>query len=187
MLNLTNHLLIAMPTLYDSIFTRSVVYICEHDENGAMGLMLTQPLDVTFERLLRSTKVKEEGFRLATGCNNQVLLGGPLKEDRGFILHGDMVNTQFSYAITAEINLSTSMDLLAMFGTEAAPQQYLIALGYVGWSAKQLEQELLDNSWLTLEADADFIFTTPTHQLWQQAVTRLGFDVWQLSNQIGHA
>ncbi|WP_298441228.1 YqgE/AlgH family protein [uncultured Ferrimonas sp.] len=182
-----HHLLIAMPSLQDPYFNRSVTYICEHNDDGAMGLIINQPVDISLEQLLVTLALKPEGFTVPTGSNNQVMMGGPVNSERGFVLHSPIAGLANSHQFSEEIMLTSSRDVLDLLGSERQPQQYLVALGYAGWAAGQLEQEIADNSWLTIPAESELIFNVAPEQLWQQATARLGIDVWQLSNDVGHA
>lgn len=184
--SLKNHLLIAMPSLDDPYFKRSVVYICEHDEEGAMGLIINQPISqLSVKQLLAKLKMPDDDSNNL--LNKQVFNGGPLNQERGFVLHSPQTSWPSSALLGPEIMLTTSKDILQVLGTAQAPSNYLIALGYAGWGASQLEQELLDNSWLTLEADPDILFNTLVDDRWEQATKQLGFDIWQLTSQTGHS
>ncbi|GAA5645765.1 MULTISPECIES: YqgE/AlgH family protein [Vibrio] len=187
-MNLTNHFLVAMPGMKDPYFKHSVVYICEHNEDGAMGLIINAPIDVTVGGMLKQVDVQPVHPQLNTdSLKKPVLNGGPVSEDRGFILHKPKDHYESSVQMTDNISVTTSRDILTVLGTEAEPEDYLVALGYAGWEAGQLESELAENSWLTIEADPDVIFNTPISQRWSKAVEKLGIDAAQLSNQAGHA
>ncbi len=187
MQSLAHHLLIAMPSLQDPVFSRTVTYLCEHNDDGAMGLILNRPVDISLQQLLVALTIKDEGFTLAPATNNQVLFGGPVNSDRGFVLHSAGSTFASSHQLTDEIALTTSKDVLEALGTLDQPQRYLVTLGYSGWSPGQLEQELRDNVWLTIPAEPELLFEVPQAQLWQQAVSRLGIDICHLSNDVGHA
>ncbi|CAH0524620.1 YqgE/AlgH family protein [Vibrio hippocampi] len=189
-MNLVNHFLVAMPGMNDPYFQRSVIYMCEHNDEGAMGIMINTPIDVTVANMLKQVQVDlpvSTTIRHSKSLEEPVLNGGPVAEDRGFILHNPKDNYQSSIQITDRVSVTTSKDILAVLGTDAQPDNYLVALGYAGWSAGQLEAELAENSWLTVEADPNIIFETPVEQRWSRAVTMLGIDVAQLSSQVGHA
>ncbi|MEH0666789.1 YqgE/AlgH family protein [Vibrio scophthalmi] len=187
-MNLTNHFLVAMPGMKDPYFKRSVIYVCEHNEEGAMGLMINAPIDITIGKMLERVDVQPVHPQLNTdSLEKPVLNGGPVSEDRGFILHRPKDTYESSIQMTSEISVTTSKDILSVLGTEAEPNRYLVALGYSGWEAGQLESELSENSWLTIEADPSVIFDTPIADRWQKAVQMLGIDVAQLSNDVGHA
>lgn len=185
MKSLQNHFLIAMPSLEDPNFARSVTYICEHDENGAMGIVINHPLNVDVDAVLKQLKfVDDEQQPTHTQA---VLAGGPVQVDRGFVLHTPQSGWSSSLRLSEGIMVTTSRDVLSAIANNEGPMQYLIALGYAGWSAGQLEQELQDNAWLTIEADPEILFNTPIEQRWQQATKKLGIEVHQLTSQVGHA
>lgn len=187
-MNLTNHFLVAMPGMKDPYFQRSVIYVCEHNEDGAMGLMINAPIDITIGKMLEKVDVESIHPKLLTdSLDKPVLNGGPVSEDRGFILHQPKDEYESSIKMTDKISVTTSRDILGVLGTEAEPHHYLVALGYSGWEAGQLEIELSENSWLTVEADPNVMFDTPISERWQKAVQMLGIDVAQLSSDIGHA
>ncbi len=185
MKSLENHFLIAMPSMDDPFFKRSVAYICEHNDDGAMGLVLTHPINVTVGELLDQIDIDNDKSNSASG--QAVLAGGPVKVDRGFVLHSPKRGFTSSQALSSELMITTSKDVLETLTRDDAPEAFIITLGYAGWSKGQLEQELLDNAWLVVEADADLIFQTPIEQRWEKAVQMLGIDVAQLSLQAGHA
>ena len=181
---LPNHLLIAMPTMEDNFFARSVIYLCEHNAQGAMGLTLTVPLDMDLHDLLTQMKIEHVNPELAA---HPVLAGGPVSTDRGFVLHSTRHGFSSSLELTDELMVTTSLDILKDLSTANAPEQFLVALGYAGWEAGQLEQELLDNSWLTLPATPELIFNTPWHDRWLAATHAMGIDIWRVAPQAGHA
>lgn len=185
MQSLENHLLIAMPTLEDEYFSRSVTYICEHNENGAMGLVINQPVGMKLRELVE--QADKDALVLEEKAENIVLAGGPVSQDRGFILHTTQPGWSSSLALTSDIMVTTSKDILSAIGNEKAPEKALVTLGYAGWTAGQLEQELQQNSWLTIEADLDLLFDVPIHMKWETAVQKLGIDIWQLGPDVGHA
>jgi putative transcriptional regulator len=183
--SLENQFLIAMPSLEDPYFSRTLTYVCEHNADGAMGLVINQPTKMTLKELL----VRADSNAVVNDDKGSqiVLSGGPVSQDRGFILHSSQPGWQSSVALTPHIMVTTSKDILGVLGNENAPSKALITLGYAGWEAGQLEQEIQDNSWLTVEADEKILFETPIHQRWQAAVNKLGIDVWQLGPDTGHA
>ncbi|EWH11046.1 hypothetical protein DS2_05740 [Catenovulum agarivorans DS-2] len=185
MKNLQNQILIAMPSLEDGYFERSVTYICEHNENGAMGIVINQPLEMRVTDLLNQIKVPLDNKQI--NGDIPVYAGGPVSPERGFVLHKPQAQWQSSMQLAPDIMITTSRDLLESIGTEHQPDDYMICLGYAGWEKGQLEQELLDNAWLTIPADAELIYSTPIHLRWQRAAEVLGIATWQISNQVGHA
>jgi putative transcriptional regulator len=182
--SLKDHLLIAMPSLDGSFFERTVIYLCEHDEKGAMGIVINRPIGLAVEGLL-----EQMGLDNAAGLSDeaQVLLGGPVLPERGFVLHSPGQDWTNSDIVSDFCTLTTSRDVLNAIGSDKAPQHFKVALGYSGWSRDQLEQELADNTWLTLKATEELVFALDHQELWGQATKQLGFDIWQLSNQVGHS
>lgn len=185
MQSLQNHFIIAMPTLKDPIFERSVTYICEHDEEGAMGIVVNQPTNMSVSDLL--TQISIETDDKIISADKMVFAGGPVKQDRGFVIHPQQLGWNSSMRVAENMMVTTSKDILKAIGTEAGPSDYLLALGYAGWSAGQLEEELQENNWLTIQADPKILFNTPISERWQTATEGLGFNPWQLSEEIGHA
>ncbi|WP_375752548.1 YqgE/AlgH family protein [Vibrio sp. HN007] len=187
-MNLANHFLVAMPGMQDPFFKRSVIYICEHNDEGAMGLIVNAPIDITVGGMLKQVDVESAHPQVnQNSLTKQVLSGGPVSEDRGFILHRPKDKYHSSVNMTDDLSVTTSKDILGVLGTEAEPKDYIVALGYSGWTAGQLENELADNSWLTVEADPSVIFDTPVQERWSKAVEMLGIDAAQLSTDAGHA
>lgn len=184
--SLQNHFLIAMPSLQDTYFERSLIYICEHDEKGAMGIVVNKPSGIIVDELLDQMELNEEPTPV-TGIEGEVLLGGPVNPERGFVLHTSQDGWNNSDEITSGIMLTTSQDVLTCLGSNKAPEKFLIALGYAGWTRGQLEQEIIENTWLSIPATPELLFDVEHEQRWQQATESLGFDIWQLSNLAGHA
>ena len=187
-MNLTNHFLVAMPTMQDPNFKQSVIYLCEHNDEGAMGIIINQPIDISIADMLEQIDI-ERTLPLVDPLSIEypVLNGGPVAEDRGFVLHTVHTDYCSSIVITPQLAVTTSLDILSQLGTHLAPQQFIVALGYAGWDVGQLEQELANNQWLTIEADSNIIFSTPIDQRWQQALAKLGISPANLSSDIGHA
>jgi putative transcriptional regulator len=182
--SLRNHFLLAMPSLAEGIFSHSITYICEHGESGAMGIVINQPLELTVAEIFDHLQIKA----LKDFDEEPVLAGGPVQIDHGFVLHRAMdAEWEASIKVTDEITLTTSRDVLRAIANGTGPEEHLIALGYAGWSPGQLEQELAQNSWLTLPADSDIIFATPCEQRLSAAAAQLGIDMNLISGQAGHA
>lgn len=184
--SLQNHFLIAMPSLKDTYFERSVIYLCEHDEKGAMGIMINRPVGIEVNELLQQMELDEEPAEVKS-LGAKVLIGGPVNPERGFVLHTPQEHWNNSQSLTEDLMLTTSRDVLSALGSKDAPEQFIVALGYAGWSRDQLEQELADNTWLSIPASQELLFSTKHDDRWQKATESLGFDIWQLSNQSGHA
>ena len=191
--HLTHHFLIAMPSLEDSVFERSVVYVCEHSLNGALGLIINKPTDLMLPELFERIELNfgREDLR-----EMPVLLGGPVQTERGFVLHDPMRGTdaasnESGYASTLRIagglDMTTSKDVLEALSTGAGPRRVLVTLGYASWGEGQLESELAENSWLTVGADVSLIFDTPVDQRYDSALELLGLQAWRLSPQAGRA
>ncbi|MBD3652665.1 YqgE/AlgH family protein [Kangiella sp.] len=181
--SLANHLLVAMPSLHDPFFSRSVTYVCEHNEQGALGLVLSLPLEATYDELFKHLNIETED-----NIDSRVLLaGGPVDRERGFILHSPLGNWESSLAISNDIALSTSEDILKAIAKRQGPEDVVITLGYAGWEEGQLEKEIEENSWLFAPADKDIIFRTRPEERWLKATQLLGIDWTQISEQDGHA
>jgi putative transcriptional regulator len=181
---LRDHFLLAMPSLDEGVFAHSVTYICEHGEAGAMGLVINRPLELDLEEIFDHLEIETSGDFIDT----PVMAGGPVQTDHGFILHRRGAKTwDATLQVTRELLLTTSQDILRAIAVGDGPPDYLVALGYAGWSAGQLEEEISRNSWLTLPADPAIIFHTPPEQRLQAAAGRLGIDMNLISSEAGHA
>ena len=182
--SLENQLLIAMPAMGDPFFDRTVTYICEHNDDGAMGLITNLPVGLTLNELLE--QVDSEKPKLPS-LEQSVLTGGPVAQERGFVLHSPQNCWSSSLALSEDVMITTSKDILMALGTEQAPPQFMVTLGYAGWAPGQLEKEISENSWLTTPADTDILFNTPIKDRWLKATEKLGIDIAHLSSDIGHA
>jgi len=182
--NLTNHFLIAMPSLEDGNFSQSVTYICEHDENGALGITINRPSDIGLAEIFSQLQLSAASDHI---INQTVLFGGPVQMDRGFILHSPVGNWNSSLKVTENIAVTTSQDIMEAIAKNEGPENSIIALGYAGWGPGQLELEISENSWLSCPASEDILFHTPIEKRWQAAALLLGIDLQLLSNQTGHA
>ncbi|MBX3653138.1 MAG: YqgE/AlgH family protein [Ramlibacter sp.] len=192
-INLTHHFLIAMPGLEDAAFARSVVYLCEHSERGALGLVINKPSDINLKGLFDKVELPLRRDDLSEA---PVFQGGPVQTERGFVLHEPIFSEGASsdesvYASTMTIpgglEMTTSKDVLEALSTGAGPRKVLVSLGYSAWGEGQLESELAENSWLTVSADVTVIFDTPVEQRYAQALKLLGLEAWMLSPDAGHA
>jgi putative transcriptional regulator len=181
---LRDHFLLAMPCLSEGIFSHSVTYICEHGESGAMGIVINQPLDLSVDEIFEHLQINpRQDF-----SDIPVMAGGPVQIDHGFVLHRKCdTRWEASLKVTSEITLTTSRDILRAIANDNGPDEHLIALGYAGWAGGQLEQELAENSWLTLPANSDIIFSTPADQRLGAAAALLGIDMNLISGKAGHA
>jgi len=182
--SLKNQLLIAMPSLEDPNFSRTVTYICEHSGEGAMGIVLNRPTDLSLADVLRHMDI--EGG-LGEAGTQTVFLGGPVEEERGFVLHSHTAPWDSTLAVNEDISVTTSRDILEAMARGDGPTQTLVALGYAGWGAGQLERELQDNAWLSGPADSSILFDLPPEKRWEAAAQLLGVDVNLLSSEAGHA
>ena len=182
--NFTNQFLIAMPSLRDPNFSQTVTYICAHNEDGAMGLVINRPANCDLGEILAQMEMKPDDQSIS---KIPVYQGGPVHTDRGFVLHEPNNEWDSSINVSEFLNVTTSRDILHAIAESAGPQNYLIALGYAGWSAGQLEEEIKENAWLNVCADLDIIFNTPCELRWSSATALLGIDHYQISAGIGHA
>ncbi len=192
-INLTNHFLIAMPGLEDAIFSKSVVYVCEHTARGALGLVINKPAELKMEALFGKIDLPLKRLDLTDA---PVLQGGPVQTERGFVLHEPIFSEsekpeQSLYASTMSIpgglEMTTSKDVLEAISSGSGPRRVLVSLGYSAWGEGQLETELGENSWLTVDADQSVIFDTPIEQRYDKALSLLGLQAWMISSQVGHA
>lgn len=181
---LTGHLLIAMPSLADPNFSRTVTYICEHSDEGALGIVINRPLDMDLGSIFEQLSLETDDAELA---RQPVLHGGPVHQERGFVLHQSPEPFDSTLAVTDAIRVTTSQDILAAMANGKGPRRALVALGYAGWAAGQLEQEIGQNAWLSVPATSAIVFDTPFEARWREATRLLGVDVSALSSQAGHA
>ena len=183
-LDLTNQFLIAMPTLLDPNFHQTVSYICAHNEEGAMGIVINRPMDLELSEVLTQMDMSSPH---ATINEKPVFHGGPVHPDRGFVIHRPGDEWESTIAVTDQISVSTSRDVLEAIAKGSGPADILIALGYAGWGGGQLERELGENAWLSGPVDLDVLFRLEPEQRWRTAASILGVDVASLSPQAGHA
>src|SRR3954462_9653443 len=165
-INLTSHFLIAMPAMSDPNFSRTLTFICEHNERGALGIVVNRPIEVTLAALFRQVEIELPESSLA---GQQVFFGGPVQFDHGFVLHRP-VGTWKSTLPVGDIGLTTSRDILEAMAAGSGPNQQLVALGYAGWAPGQLEDEILRNGWLTVKAQIDVIFDVPPEARYEAAM-----------------
>jgi putative transcriptional regulator len=182
--NFTHHFLIAMPAMADPHFAHTLTYVCEHNKDGALGIVVNKPTDMTLSTLFEQIDVPLEDAQLR---QTPVHFGGPVQVDRGFVLHRPLGNWQSTLAISDDLGLTTSRDVLEAVARGEGPKSVLVSLGYAGWSAGQLEQEIAQNAWLTVEANAGVLFETPAEARLPAAMRLLGIDFSRLSDDVGHA
>jgi putative transcriptional regulator len=186
-LNLANHFLIAMPSMSDPIFGGTVVYVCEHNDKGVLGVVINKATDMTMDVLFdRIDLTLSEGLK-RTVSSAPIMFGGPVQDDRGFVLHSPGGRYSSSLAVTDEVAFTTSIDVLEAVANGDGPQRMLVSIGYAGWSPGQLEEEISRNGWLTVGADAHVLFDLPVEERYNAAIKLLGIDPMMLATEAGHA
>jgi putative transcriptional regulator len=183
-INLTDHFLIAMPAMEDPYFSKSLIYIAEHNDQGALGLIVNRPIDMSLATLFKKIDVE---FETETLANLPVFFGGPVQTDRGFVLHRPVGEWQSTLAVNENIGLTTSRDVLQAVARDGHPSEMMVTLGYSGWGAGQLEHELAQNAWLTVPAAPRILFELPYEERLPSAREILGIDFTNLSENAGHA
>ncbi|KQU75205.1 MULTISPECIES: YqgE/AlgH family protein [unclassified Rhizobacter] len=190
-INLTNQFLIAMPGMADDTFAGAVIYLCEHTEKGALGLVINKPIDIKLKNLFEKVELTLDRADLA---DVPVYFGGPVQTERGFVLHerlggeaGEGGHYNSSLQIPGGLEMTTSKDVLEALSHGAGPKKILVTLGYSGWSAGQLEEEIGRNGWINVSAEPGIIFDTPVEQRYDKALSLLGIDPRMLSQEAGHA
>lgn len=180
--NLTNHFLIAMPNMADPNFSGSLTYICDHSEQGALGVVVNRPTDLQLSALF-----DQIGLSLPENMEQTVYFGGPVQTERGFVLHTPKGPYNSTLAVNNKVNLTTSKDVLEAVSQGEGPAKFMVSLGYAGWSAGQLESELAQNAWLSVAAQPEVIFDLPPEERLPAAMRLLGIDFTHLSDEAGHA
>ena len=187
-IDLTNQFLIAMPGMVDDNFAGAVVYLCEHSESGALGLVINRPTDINLKSLFEKVDLSLDRDDLAS---RPVFFGGPVQTERGFVLHDSLGEDGGHYSsslkISGGLEMTTSRDVLEALSNGAGPKRLLVTLGYSGWAAGQLEEEIGRNGWLNVDATPEIIFDTPVEQRYEKALGLLGIDPRMLSQEAGHA
>ena len=184
MRSLQDHFLIAMPAMDDPNFSATVTYICKHDVDGALGVVINRPSDTSLGEVLKQLDLEPMNSAQAS---RPVLRGGPVERERGFVLHRSSRPFDATLDPGGEIKVTLSSDILSAAARGDGPEPMIVALGYAGWGSGQLEAELLANAWLTVQADPALVFETPFEQRWSAAVGLLGVDVHQITSYAGHA
>jgi putative transcriptional regulator len=184
MRSLQDHFLIAMPAMADPNFTQTVTYVCKHDAEGAFGIIVNRPSDLSLGEMLGQLAIELVDRSLAA---RPILQGGPVEPERGFVLHRSEQRFEATLAIGNELKLTSSPDILAALGRGVGPEPVLVALGYAGWGRGQLEAELVTNTWLTVPADPSILFATPFEQRWTAALGLPGVDIQHITDYAGHA
>lgn len=182
---LSNHFLIALPGMGDANFSRTVTYICQHSESeGAMGIVLNRPSELQLCDVFNHMDIQQQEPGTA---DQTVYIGGPVQEERGFVLHTPPANWDSSMPVTEQISVTTSRDILLAMAQGKGPEKTFVALGYAGWGPGQLERELQQDTWLSGPADADIIFDLPSERRWEAAAAVLGIDLNLINTTAGHA
>ncbi len=182
--NLTNHFLIAMPGMADPFFSRTVTYLCQHNEEGALGIIINRPSELTLKDLMEQLEIELDDAALG---QTPVYFGGPVQPERGFVLHEPAGEWNSTLKITEGLWLTTSKDILEAISQGRGPRKILLAMGYAGWGKGQLEEEIVQNAWLNAEAETSIIFNRPAANRWKEAAQLMGVDISLLTTQAGHA
>jgi len=182
--NLTNQFLVAMPGMADPTFAKTVTYLCQHGPEGALGIIINRPSDLTLGEVMEqmSIEVRERAIE-----HLQVYFGGPVHRERGFVLHEPGGQWDSTMQVSESVALTTSRDILEAIGSGNGPSKVLVALGYAGWGKGQLEREILENAWLNVPADMAIMFESPARQRWKAAAESVGVDISLLTASAGHA
>lgn len=187
-MNLADHFLIAMPSTLDPIFGGSVVYLCEHNREGALGIIINKSTDLAMDVLMERLDLKSAVLgQAASAPAKPVMLGGPVQIERGFVLHAPSEQFSSMLKVSDDVALTTSRDILELVAAGRGPQRLLVSLGCSGWSAGQLEEEIARNGWLTVRADPAVIFDVPVEERFAAAIKLLGIDPMMLASEAGHA
>ena len=182
--SLHNQLLIAMPGMLDPNFSSTVTFICEHNSDGALGIIINRPMSLKLGGLLNQMDVHDADENAAS---TPVLNGGPVAPERGFVLHDSSEKYESTIVVSSDIQLTLSRDVLDSIATGSGPDKSLVALGYAGWQPGQLEYEMLQNTWLNVPASKEIIFDVPFGNRWSSAANSLGVDISRISPDAGHA
>jgi len=181
---LNNQFLIAMPALMDKDFFHTVTYLCQHNGNGALGIILNRPTTMTLGDIFEQMGIKHASEK---SCVTPIYLGGPVQMERGFVIHdSDSQHWDSSISISNTVTLTSSRDILEAISKDEGPDNYLIALGYAGWQAGQLEKEMVNNAWLSTPYKKSILYETPVNQRWATAANLIGVDINLLTTMAGH-
>lgn len=182
--SLSNHFLIAMPGMADPNFSTTVTLVCEHNANGALGVVVNRPMELTLGMLLKQLDLAESDSGIAS---QPILNGGPVAPERGFVLHSAETSYESTVSVSENIQLTLTRDVIDAMASGSGPDKCLIALGYAGWESGQLEQEMLSNTWLTVPASAEVVFDVPFESRWAVAANTIGIDIGTMSPHAGRA
>ncbi|WP_066959433.1 YqgE/AlgH family protein [Microbulbifer sp. Q7] len=181
--SLRGQFLIAMPGMQDPRFHQAVTFVCEHGPEGTMGIVINEPSKVTWKEVFAQLSLDDTSLR----SDEPVLIGGPVAQEQGFVLHGRGMQFASTADVSDDISLTASKDIIESLACGRGPDDVLLALGYAGWGPGQLEQEIAENAWLTLPAEPEILFATPWDKRWQTAAARHGIDLSGMGSQSGHA
>jgi putative transcriptional regulator len=181
---LNNQFIIAMPGLADPTFFHTVTYLCQHNHEGALGIIINRSADMKLGDIFTQMKIRTTS---RSAADAPVFSGGPVQQERGFVLHTGGGNWDATTPVSESISLTTSRDVIEAIAVDKGPKQYLVALGYAGWSDGQLEQEMLANAWLNTQCSQQVLFDTPINVRWQAAAEQIGVDINRLTIQAGHS
>jgi putative transcriptional regulator len=181
--NLTNHFLIAMPGMADPMFEKTVTYLCQHTEEGALGIIVNRPSELTLMDIMEQMDIELTDPELG---KVPVFMGGPVQPERGFVLHDSVGEWSSTLRISDKVSLTTSRDILEAIGRGEGAKNMMLALGYAGWGSGQLESEISQNAWLNARAELSIIFTRPVASRWKEAAELMGVNIALLSTQVGH-
>jgi len=182
--NLTNQFLIAMPGMADPIFAKTVTYLCQHGSEGALGIIVNRPSDLTLGEVMQQMNIEVQESSVE---QMPVFFGGPVHRERGFVLHEPGGQWDSTMQVSESISLTTSRDILEAIGSGQGPSKVLVALGYAGWGQGQLEKEIIENAWLNTPANVSIIFDHPANHRWKAAAESMGINIALLSSSAGHA
>ncbi len=180
---LSNQLLIAMPNLGDPNFSHTVTYLCQHDEEGALGIVINRPVEMELGEIFSQMEITVKNQKTS---KLPIYYGGPVQQERGFVLHSPNSRWDSTLVISDNLALTTSRDILEAMADDRGPQKVLVALGYAGWGKGQLEQEMIDNAWLNTPCADNILFETPVSNRWNEAASQLGIDINLLTTPAGH-
>jgi putative transcriptional regulator len=181
---LDNQFIIAMPTLTDNTFSRTAIYLCQHNADGALGIVINRKSDMKLKEIFMQMDISISSL---TAADAPVYVGGPIQQERGFVLHTTDKKWAITLPISETMSLTTSRDIIEAIAKGEGPERYFVALGYAGWGKGQLEQEMLSNSWLNTPFGEPILFDTPTDLRWRMAASQIGIDIQQLTVGAGHA
>lgn len=180
---LNNQFIIAMPNLADPNFFHTVAYLCQHNEDGALGIVINRPMEMKLGEIFKQMDINVTAL---ASTEVPVFAGGPVQQERGFVVHPTCGDWHSTMAVSETLSLTTSRDVLEAIAAGEGPEHYLIALGYAGWGAGQLEKEIMDNAWLNTPCGTQILFNTPINLRWSAAASQIGIDINQLTAPAGH-